>query len=90
LAKSLGKAMREFKKASEEMRESIEEEIKKVEETKSHFTSMDLMVDSPEKTSKPVALSERTEEPKTEPVSDMKLPLERTPVPASAQEHAKT
>jgi TatA/E family protein of Tat protein translocase len=73
LARSLGKAMREFKKASEEIRESVEEEIKKVEETKTHFTSMDLIADLPEKTSEPLALPERREEvslPKKESVPE--------------------
>ena len=47
LAKSLGKAMREFKKASEEMRETFEEEVKKVEERSSHSTSEDPAADLP-------------------------------------------
>jgi Sec-independent protein translocase protein TatA len=65
--------MREFKKASEEMRESFEEEIKKVEERSSHSTSRDPTSDLPEKTSKPLALPERTGEvslPKTEFASE--------------------
>jgi TatA/E family protein of Tat protein translocase len=69
LAKSLGKAMREFKKASEEMRETFEEEIKKVEERSSHSTSRDPAIDLPEKTSELLAHPERTGEislPKTE------------------------
>lgn len=73
LARSLGKAMREFKKASEEMRESFEEEIKKVEESSSHSTSRDFAADLPEKTSDPLALPERMREvslPKTESLSE--------------------
>jgi len=59
LAKSLGKATREFKKASEEVREGFGKEIRKVEET----------ADLPEKVSEPLALSEKTQEvssPRTE------------------------
>jgi Sec-independent protein translocase protein TatA len=39
--------MREFKKSSEEMRETFEEEIKKVEERSSHSTSEDPAADLP-------------------------------------------
>jgi TatA/E family protein of Tat protein translocase len=71
LAKSLGKAMREFKKASEEIREGFEEEIRKVEERSGHATSRDPAADLPEKSSEPIVLSERMGEvssPKTEPL----------------------
>jgi len=73
LAKSLGKAMREFKKASEEMREGFEEEIRKVEERSSHSTSRDPAADLPEKVSEPLSLPERMGEvpsAKTEPLSE--------------------
>ena len=73
IGKSIGHAMREFKKASEEMRESSRGEIQEIEEIKNHSTSMDLVADLPEKTSKPLALPERTGEvplPKTEFASE--------------------
>ena len=72
IGKSIGHAMREFKKASEEMRESFEGKITELEETKSHSTKMDLIADLPERTSESLALPERAEEvslPKTESVS---------------------
>jgi len=73
LAKSLGKAMREFKKASEEIREGFEEEIKNIEERNSHFTSRDPASDSPEKVSEPLSLAEKMGEvssAKTESLSE--------------------
>lgn len=78
IGKSIGHAMREFKKASEEMKESFEGEIKEIEEIKNHSTSLDLVADLPEKTSKPLALSDSTKDaslPKEESVSDKTLPL---------------
>jgi sec-independent protein translocase protein TatA len=60
IGKSIGHAMKEFKKASEEMKESFEEEIKKVEETKSHSAIIDPAADLTEKTSESSALPERT------------------------------
>lgn len=63
LAKSLGKATREFKKASEEVREGFEKEIRKVEET----------ADLPKKVLEPLSLSEKTQEvpsPRTEFLSE--------------------
>jgi sec-independent protein translocase protein TatA len=73
IGKAIGHAIREFKKSSEEMRESFDEEIKKVEETRSHFTSAGLVADLPAKTSEPLALPGRAEEvslPKTESTSE--------------------
>ena len=49
LAKSLGKAMRGFKKASEGVREGFEKKIRKVEERSSHPASRDPAADLPEK-----------------------------------------
>ncbi len=65
--------MREFKKASEEIREGVEEEIRKVEERSSQATRRDPAADLPEKSSEPIVLSERMGEvssPKTEPFSE--------------------
>jgi len=73
IGRAIGNAMREFKKSSEEVRESFEEGIKKVEDTRSHSTSMNSSADLPEKTSEPLALPGRTGEvslPKTESASE--------------------
>lgn len=73
IGRAIGNAMREFRKASEEMRESFKGEIKEIEEIKNHSTSLDLVADLPEKTSKPLVLPERTGEvslPKTESASE--------------------
>lgn len=45
LAKAFGKAMREFKKATEEMKESFETETKDLEEIKSTLTQENLLAD---------------------------------------------
>jgi TatA/E family protein of Tat protein translocase len=45
LAKALGKAMREFKKATEEMKESFEAETKDLEELKTTLTDEKLLAD---------------------------------------------
>src|SRR4030066_473031 len=45
LAKALGKAMREFKKATEEMKESFEAETKDLEELKTTLTEENLRAD---------------------------------------------
>jgi TatA/E family protein of Tat protein translocase len=45
LAKAFGKAMREFKKATEEMKESFEAETKDLEEIKSTLTQENLLAD---------------------------------------------
>ncbi len=72
LAKSLGKAMREFKKASEEVRVGFEEEIRKVEERSSYSAGGDPATDLSEKKSEPLALPESTSEvsSKTESLSE--------------------
>jgi TatA/E family protein of Tat protein translocase len=45
LAKAFGKAMREFKKATEEVKESFEAETKDLEELKSSLTQENLLAD---------------------------------------------
>jgi len=45
LAKAFGKAMREFKKATEEIKESFEAETKDLEELKSNLTQENLLTD---------------------------------------------
>jgi TatA/E family protein of Tat protein translocase len=53
LAKALGKAMREFKKATEEMKESFEAETKDLEELKTTLTEENLLADQAEEPSTP-------------------------------------
>jgi TatA/E family protein of Tat protein translocase len=53
LAKALGKAMREFKKATEEMKESFEAETKDLEELKTTFADENLLADMAEAISPP-------------------------------------
>ena len=79
LAKTIGRALGEFKKTTEEMKESIG--IKDLEEMRSNLTGMDLWADLAEKTSEYMTLSDRTKDtslPKEESVSDKTIPL--TPV----------
>ena len=45
LAKAFGKAMREFKKATEEVKESFREETKDLEEIRSNMTQENLLTD---------------------------------------------
>jgi len=76
LAKTIGKALGEFKKTAEEVKESIG--IKDLEEMRSNLTGMDRLVDLAEKTSEYMALSDSTKDaslPKKESVSDKALPL---------------
>ncbi len=71
LAKTIGKAMGEFKKTTEEVKESIG--IKDLEEMRSKLTGMDLLADLAEKTSEYMTLSDSTKDaslPKEESVSD--------------------
>ncbi len=60
LAKSLGKAMREFKTASEDMRETFEGEMKKIEEKTESSVSKASGTELPETKSGLLALPERT------------------------------
>lgn len=60
LAKTIGKAMGEFKKTTEEMKESIG--IKELEGIKSNLTGMDLFTDLAEKVSASMVSQEPTAE----------------------------
>jgi TatA/E family protein of Tat protein translocase len=76
LAKTIGKAMGELKKTTEEVKESIG--IKDLEKMRSNLTGMDLLADLAEKTSEYMTLSDSTKDaslPKEEPVSEKTLPL---------------
>jgi Sec-independent protein translocase protein TatA len=76
LAKTIGRALGEFKKTTEEVKESIG--IKGLEEMRSNLTGMDLLTDLAEKTSEYMTLSDSTKDtslPKEESVSDKTISL---------------
>ena len=76
LARTIGKAMGELKKTTEEVKESIG--IKDLEKMRSNFSGMDLLADLAEKTSSTMALSNNAKDaslPKEEPASEKKLSL---------------
>ncbi|MGZ3514925.1 MAG: Sec-independent protein translocase protein TatB [Thermodesulfobacteriota bacterium] len=81
LARAFGKAMREFKKATEEVKESFEAETKELEEFKHNLTDENLLADLAEQISPPELAVEETSPP-----SSPSAPAE-TPPPeeASAQ-----
>jgi TatA/E family protein of Tat protein translocase len=81
LARAFGKAMREFKKATEEVKESFEAETKDLEEFKHTLTDENLLADLAEQISPPEPAVEETSTP-----SSPSAPAE-TPPPeeASAQ-----
>ena len=60
LAKAIGRAMREFRKATEEVKESFEAETRDLEEIKSTFTEENLLADLPEETSTPTEATTET------------------------------
>jgi len=63
LAKAFGRAMREFKKATEEVKESFEAETKELEEYKHTLTNENLLADLAEKISPPEPAAEETSPP---------------------------
>jgi TatA/E family protein of Tat protein translocase len=76
LARTIGKAMGELKKTTEEVKESIG--IKDLEKMRSNLTGMDLLADLAEKTSSYMALSNNAKDaslPKEESASEKKLSL---------------
>ena len=79
LARTIGKAMGELKKTTEEVKESIG--IKDLEKMRGNLTGMDLLADLAEKTSQYMTLSDNSKDaslPKEEPASEKTLSL--TPV----------
>jgi TatA/E family protein of Tat protein translocase len=60
LAKAFGRAMREFKKATEEVKESFEAETKDLEEYKHTLTDENLLADLAEQISPPGPVAEET------------------------------
>jgi sec-independent protein translocase protein TatB len=78
LAKAFGRAMREFKKATEEVKESFEAETKDLEEIKHTLTDENLLADLAEQ----VSSSEPTpEEASTHP--EPPAPAEASPIEAA-------
>jgi sec-independent protein translocase protein TatB len=88
LARAFGKAMREFKKATEEVKESFREETKDLEDIKSSITQDHLLTDlagaleeSPEPESKPPPSAEGTAETSIyteaipEPLASLEAPI---------------
>lgn len=76
LAKTIGRALGEFKKTTEEVKESIG--IKELEGIRTNLTGVDLLVDLTEKTSEYMAAPEPTKDaslPEEKTVSDKALPL---------------
>jgi TatA/E family protein of Tat protein translocase len=63
LAKAFGRAMREFKKATEEVKESFEAETKDLEEYKHTLTDENLLADLAEQISPPEPVTEETSAP---------------------------
>ena len=60
LAKAFGRAMREFKKATEEVKESFEAETKDLEEVKHTLTDEKFLADLAEQISPPEPVTEET------------------------------
>jgi TatA/E family protein of Tat protein translocase len=84
LAKALGKAMREFKKATEEMKESFEAETKDLEELKTTLTDEKLLADMAEAISPP---SEAATEPP--PPGEPSGPAESSSPPGEGEKEKK-
>ena len=86
LAKAFGRAMREFKKATEEVKESFEAETKDLEEIKHTLTDENLLADLADEVSSPA--------PTTEEISaqqEFSFPTETPPLEeASAQTEGET
>ena len=76
LARTIGKAMGELRKTTEEMKESIG--IKDFEKMRSNMTRLDLLADLAEKTSEHMAVSDSNKDAplsQEEPVSEKTVPL---------------
>ncbi len=80
LARAFGKAMREFKKATEEVKESFEAETKDLEEFKHTLTDENLLADLAEQISPPEPTAEEASMQ-----SSPSAPAETPPEEASAQ-----
>lgn len=81
LARAFGKAMREFKKATEEVKESFEAETKELEEFKHNLTDENLLADLAEQISPPEPAAEETSTP-----SSPSVPVETPPAEEASAE----
>jgi len=82
LAKAFGRAMREFKKATEEVKESFEAETKDLEEYKHTLTDENLLANLAEQISPP--------EPATEETSPQPEPFVAAETPSLQEASAQT
>jgi len=94
LAKAFGRAMREFKKATEEVKESFEAETKDLEEIKNTLTEENLLTDLAEEISTPPEATTEKSAPAESPIStgtlQGTLPLFLRPTETSPLEAAST
>jgi TatA/E family protein of Tat protein translocase len=91
LAKAFGRAMREFKKATEEVRESFEAETRDLEEMKETLTEESLLADLGE--GNPPSVDSTTEAtPSLEATEEKKEPMEASAIviPTSTEEGITT
>jgi TatA/E family protein of Tat protein translocase len=89
LAKAFGKAMREFKKATEEVKESFEAETKDLEELKSTLTEENLLAGLAEETSTPQEATTETSSQIEASVPSEIPPLEKESAPIEGEEVKK-
>ncbi len=78
LAKAFGRAMREFKKATDEVKESFEAETKDLEEIKHTLTDENLLADLAEQVSSPEPTAEETSTQQEELAPAETPPVEET------------
>ncbi len=94
LAKAFGRAIREFKKATEEVKESFEAETKDLEEIKNTLTEENLLKDLAEEISSPSETTTEKSAPAESPIStgtmQGTLPLFLRPTETSPLEAAST
>jgi TatA/E family protein of Tat protein translocase len=80
LAKAFGRAMREFKKATEEVKESFEAETKDLEELKHTLTDENLLADLAEQVSSPEPATGETSTQETSTYPEPSVPAETSPL----------
>jgi TatA/E family protein of Tat protein translocase len=80
LAKAFGRAMREFKKATEEVKESFEAETKDLEELKHTLTDENLLADLAEQVSSPEPATGETSTQETSTHPEPSVPVEISPL----------
>jgi TatA/E family protein of Tat protein translocase len=88
LAKAFGRAMREFKKATEEVKESFEAETKDLEELKHTLTDENLLADLAEQVSSPEPATGETSTQETSTQETSTYPEPSVPAETSPLEEA--